>query len=109
MSRVPTSDGCAGSQRPICRTHCGDALIDELVAERRVLRSGAWLHLPDHTVRLSEADRALAQALQPLLAEGRFDPPWVRDLAASVQAPEERVREVLRKHGRAGRRVSGRA
>ena len=72
-------------------------LIDELVAERRVLRRGAWLHLPDHTARLSEADRALVQALLPLLAEGRFDPPWVRDLAESVQAPEERVREVLRK------------
>jgi selenocysteine-specific elongation factor len=72
-------------------------LIDELVAERRVLRRGAWLHLPDHTARLSEADRALVQALQPLLADGRFDPPWVRDLAESVRAPEERVRDVLRK------------
>jgi selenocysteine-specific elongation factor len=72
-------------------------LIDELVEERRILRRGAWLHLPDHTTRLSETDRTLAAALQPLLVEGRFDPPWVRDLADSVHAPEERVREVLRK------------
>ena len=35
--------------------------------------------------------------LQPLIAAGRFDPPWVRDLAASAHEPEARVREVLRK------------
>ena len=27
----------------------------------------------------------------------RFDPPWVRELAAAVHEPEERVRQVLRK------------
>jgi selenocysteine-specific elongation factor len=37
------------------------------------------------------------QKLQPLIAQGRFNPPWVRDLAAVVREPEERVRQVLRK------------
>ena len=73
------------------------ALIDELVHERIVMRSGPWLHLPEHNVTLSQADVALAQTLQPLIATGRFDPPWVRDLAAAVHEPEERVRQVLRK------------
>ena len=73
------------------------ALIDELAQERIVSRSGGWLHLPEHSIELSEADRALAQKLQPLLVTGRFDPPWVRDLAAAVHEPEERVRQVLRK------------
>jgi Elongation factor SelB, winged helix/EamA-like transporter family len=45
----------------------------------------------------SEGDRALAQKLQPLIASGRFDPPWVRELAAAVHEPEERVRQILRK------------
>ena len=46
---------------------------------------------------LSEADKVLARKLQPLIASGKFDPPWVRDLAAVAHEPEERVREVLRK------------
>ncbi|HEX9208475.1 MAG TPA: selenocysteine-specific translation elongation factor [Steroidobacteraceae bacterium] len=72
-------------------------LVDDLVQEGVVLRNGPWLHLPEHTARLSEGDAVLAQALQPLIAQGRFDPPWVRDLAAATREPEERVRQVLRK------------
>lgn len=73
------------------------ALIDELAGERAVMRAGPWLHLPTHAVILSEDDQALARKLQPLIAAGGFDPPWVRDLAAAVQEPEARVRQVLRK------------
>jgi len=73
------------------------ALVEELVREGCVRRSGAWLHLPEHVVALSESDQALLAALEPLLAAGRFDPPWVRDLAAAVHESEERVRAVLRK------------
>ena len=73
------------------------ALIATLVYERLVVRSGPWLHLPEHSVALSDEDRALAQKLQPLIVAGKFDPPWVRDLAAASREPEERVREVLRK------------
>jgi selenocysteine-specific elongation factor len=73
------------------------ALIDALVRERIVLWSAPWLHLPEHAIMLSEEDQALARKLQPLIAAGRFDPPWVRDLAASAHEPEVRVREVLRK------------
>jgi len=73
------------------------ALIDELAHERLLLRSGAWLRLPQHTVTLSDDDQTLLGKLQPLIAAGRFDPPWVRDLAAAVREPQERVRAVLRK------------
>jgi selenocysteine-specific elongation factor len=73
------------------------ALVDELARERLVLLGGAWLHLPEHSVTLSESDQTLARKLQPLIAAGRFDPPWVRDLAARVHEPEDHVREVLRK------------
>jgi selenocysteine-specific elongation factor len=73
------------------------ALIAALVYEGLIVRSGPWLHLPQHAVALSEADQVLARKLQPLIASGKFDPPWVRDLAAVSHEPEERVREVLRK------------
>lgn len=70
-------------------------LVDELVDQHVVARNGPWVHLPEHTARLSEGDEALVQKLQPLITQGRFNPPWVRDLAAAVREPEERVRQVL--------------
>ena len=72
-------------------------LIEQLVHEGALARSRLWLHLPGHVAVLSDADRALLERLEPLLVAGRYDPPWVRELAASVQEQEERVRAVLRK------------
>jgi selenocysteine-specific elongation factor len=73
------------------------AVLAQLQHERLLFFRGAWLHLPEHHVTLSEADQALADKLKPLILAGRFDPPWVRDLAATVHEREERVRAVLRK------------
>ena len=79
------------------------ALIDELVRGGKVIRNGPWLRVPEHTARLSDDDRELAGQLQALIATGRFDPPWVRDLAAAVHEPEERIRQLLRKQAAQGR------
>jgi selenocysteine-specific elongation factor len=73
------------------------ALLAELAAERTILRSGPWLYLPGHAVTLSEREKTLARKLQPLIAAGRFNPPWVRDLASALHEPEDSVRQVLRK------------
>jgi selenocysteine-specific elongation factor len=73
------------------------AVIDELVEKRAVRRSGHWLHLPEHRIVLGDSERELAQKLSSAIAAGRFDPPWVRDLAVTVRAPEDEVRGVLRK------------
>jgi selenocysteine-specific elongation factor len=73
------------------------ALIDELVRDRRILRKGPWLHLPEHAVTLSADERRLADAVLPLLAAGRFDPPWTRDLARKASVSEELMRRLLRK------------
>jgi selenocysteine-specific elongation factor len=73
------------------------AAIDELVEKRALERSGHWLHLPEHRIVLGECERDLAQKLFSAIAAGRFDPPWVRDLAVRIRAPEDEVRGVLRK------------
>ena len=73
------------------------ALVQELTQDRSMVRNGPWLHLPEHVVTLSDIDRELAQRLQSLIAQGRPEPPWVRDLAAAVEQPEEHVRHVLRR------------
>ena len=72
------------------------ALLDELAQHGRLGRNGPWLHLPGHSVTLDEAETALARRLLSRLHEGRFDPPWVRDLARIEAEPEERVRRLLR-------------
>ncbi len=78
------------------------ALIDDACMRGDIVRSGPWLHLPGHTVTLDDAEQALAGLLLPAVQKGRFDPPWVRDLAATHDVSEERVRELMRKLARQG-------
>ena len=78
------------------------SLLDELLASGAIVGNGPWLHLPEHQIRLSDADAALWLQLQPLLEQGRFDPPWVRDLAKAVAQEEAQVRLLLRKLARLG-------
>jgi len=78
------------------------ALLAALAAEERVHANGPWLHLPGHRVGLTPDEQALLGRLKPLIAAGGFDPPWVRELAATVHEPEVRVRAVLRRHLAAG-------
>jgi selenocysteine-specific elongation factor len=73
-----------------------------LLAQGAILRHGNALHLPGHSVELSAADQALADRVLPELLAGRYDPPWVRNLAATLDLPEDDVRRVLRKLARAG-------
>jgi selenocysteine-specific elongation factor len=73
------------------------ALIAEFVKEQAVHHNGHWLHLPEHRVVLSDSEQTLARKLQAAILAGRFDPPWVRELAAAAKAPEDEVRSVLRK------------
>ncbi|MNL31918.1 Selenocysteine-specific elongation factor [compost metagenome] len=74
------------------------SLLDPLLTKGAIAASGPWLHLPEHQVRLSEADEALWQQLQPLFDAAGFDPPWVRELGHDEVA----VRSLLRKMARLG-------
>lgn len=84
----------------------GDAMWSGLVTRMldagRIARSGASLRLPTHSVALTEQETALALRLLPALEAGRYDPPWVRDLAREFSLHEETVRALLRKLARAG-------
>lgn len=77
-------------------------LVDALLAQKQLSSTGAWLHLPQHTIQLSSAEQALAEQLLPAIAAARFDPPWVRDLARDHSAGEEVVRQLLKKLSRQG-------
>ncbi|HUD41720.1 MAG TPA: selenocysteine-specific translation elongation factor [Dokdonella sp.] len=78
------------------------SLVDALVAGGAIEHAGAWLRLPGHRVALGDDEAQLFGRLRPLIAEGRFDPPWVRDLAAATGSDEAAVRQTLRKSAARG-------
>ncbi len=77
-------------------------LLEDLLADTAIQREGPWLHLPEHRVEPSEDELRLLQRLQPLIAAGGYDPPWVRDLAQAVEMDEDLVRRTLRRSAAGG-------
>jgi len=73
------------------------ALVDQLLAGQRVARHGPWLHLPQHRITLTGAEEKLWRAVAPLLRATPFQPPWVRDIARTLTAPEPQVRSLLQR------------
>lgn len=71
------------------------ALLEQLLADGTLTRSGAFIHLPAHGVRLSATEQRLAQKVAPRLADGSFDGVWVRDLARDTQEGEPLMRTTL--------------
>lgn len=78
-------------------------LLNTLIDAGRVAQHGAFVSLPGHQVTLEEADEAIWQRLQPLIAAHPFEPPRVRDMAASEGMDEQRIREALVACSRLGR------
>ena len=77
-------------------------LVETLTAAGQVGQRGRSLHLPSHSVELSEEEQALVQPLLVSLHAGRFDPPWVRDLTRQHGLPEAEVRRLLLKLSKTG-------
>ncbi len=73
------------------------ALVDQMLAGRRVARHGPWLHLPEHRIVLTGVEEKLWRAVAPLLQATPFQPPWVRDIARTLAAPEPQVRSLLQR------------
>jgi selenocysteine-specific elongation factor len=78
------------------------ALLDELLADGRIVQSGPWLHLPDHRVALSTGEEKLWQRILPMLLDKPFQPPRVRDIAEELAMAEASVRMLLRRVTRVG-------
>lgn len=78
------------------------ALLEQLVAEGQLTRRAGFVHVPEHGVQLREAERVVAQRALPMLLQGRFDPPWVRDIAGTARLPEAQVRSVLSRLAQGG-------
>ena len=77
-------------------------LIDRMAESGRLVRRSGFLQLPDHGAQLREAEKIVAQRALPMLLHGRFDPPWVRDIAGTARLPETQVRQVLARLAKGG-------
>lgn len=77
-------------------------LVDTLIAAGQVKQRGRSLHLPGHSVELSESEQKQATPLLAALLEGAFDPPWVRDLSRDHGMAEAEVRRLLLKLSKTG-------
>jgi selenocysteine-specific elongation factor len=68
-----------------------------------VALDGAWVRLPEHTVRLKPEDERLWHEVAPFLQRERFRPPRVRDIANDLGIPEAAVRRLMKLLARMGR------
>ena len=71
------------------------ALLAAGLDQGLLARRGAFVHLPEHGVRLSATDARLAQKLAPSMAGGGFEGHWARALAGDTHESEALVRATL--------------
>jgi selenocysteine-specific elongation factor len=71
------------------------ALLASLQADARIGIGGAFVHLPEHGLRLSATDERLSQKIMPMLATPGFEGSWARDLAKDARESEALVRTTL--------------
>lgn len=71
------------------------ALLSTLQTDGLVAQRGAYVHLPEHGVRLSASEVRIAQQVAPLLERAGFEGAWVRDLARDTGETEMVMRMTL--------------
>ena len=77
-------------------------LLRGLADAQRIAIDGTNLRLPDFDGTSNPADEAMWRAVQPVLLEGRFDPPPVPDLARRLRLHETQLRDFLHRKSRGG-------
>ena len=70
-------------------------IVDQMLEEHLIGVKNGFLYLPEHGEVINDADQRIAQKVLPLIEEGGFDPPWVRDLATKTSISEIQMRMAL--------------
>ncbi|WP_269457220.1 selenocysteine-specific translation elongation factor [Herminiimonas arsenitoxidans] len=77
-------------------------LIARMATNAVLAKRNGFLHLAEHGVQLQAAEKIVAERALPLLLEGSFDPPWIRDIADAIKQPETQVRHIFIRLAKAG-------
>ena len=80
-----------------------NAALRQLLAEKRVVRDGAYLHLPGHQIKLSVLEQKLWDKILPHLREAGRLPPRLIELAQQLRINEGQARVLLQRLSRMGR------
>lgn len=71
------------------------ALLAQLLACGQLAQRGAFVHLPEHGIKLSATEERIAQKVATLLEGAGYEGAWVRDLARDTQESEALMRTTL--------------
>lgn len=97
----------AARLRRLVRSRMDDAswrqVLALLAADKAVVISGAFVHLPDHGTELAARDEALLQRLLPLVQAAGAQGAWVRDLAEAIGQTPAELRVAMARLARSGR------
>lgn len=92
--------------RRLAMPRLNDALqqrvLQLLRSQQQISQRGAFVHLPQHSIQLSQEEQRIAEKIAPALAEAGFNGAWVRDLAVECNEPEGLMRTTLGRLARQG-------
>jgi selenocysteine-specific elongation factor len=71
------------------------ALLAQWLGEGALQQRGAFVHLPEHGIKLSATEQRIAHRVATLLAAAGFEGSWVRDLARDTRESEALLRTTL--------------
>lgn len=77
-------------------------IIQMLRSEQKISFRGAFIHLPEHSIQLSQEEQRIAEKVAPRLSDAGFNGAWVRDLALDCNEPENLMRSTLARLARQG-------
>lgn len=77
-------------------------ILQKLKDEQRISQRGAFVHLPEHSIQLSQEEQRIAEKVAPKLVDAGFQGAWVRDLAVDCNEPENLMRSTLARLARQG-------
>jgi len=72
------------------------AFVEQLEAEKAVVRDGSLLRLPQHTITLHDDERRLVEQIKTLLAASPLAPPDLQQLEKETATGRAKLLEVLR-------------
>ncbi len=71
------------------------ALLESMQHSGQVVLRGSFVHLPEHSARLSAVEERIAQKIMPALLAAGFEGAWARDLARDAKESEPLMRVTI--------------
>jgi len=78
------------------------AILQKLIEQGEIHRTGTLLHLPDHQTRLSTEEQAFLDKIRPILLNADFVPPRTRELEELTGIPLRALENILKQTRLAG-------